>query len=78
MKDLHIATSPLTGTIFCGYLLKNGRVWAAGKQDKTIEALSAVAEHALLFKKMTGENIILSGADGKPEFEIIVNKFKHK
>ncbi len=27
MKQLHIATSPLTGTIFCGTVLKDGNTW---------------------------------------------------
>lgn len=74
MKDLHIATSPLTGTIFCGGILKDGRTWAKDKQDKTVEALVAVAEHALHFKKLHGDNIIISKQDGTPEYEIIVNK----
>lgn len=51
MKKLHIAASPLTGTIFAGTLLKDGRTWAQGKQDVTIEALVAVAEHGEKFGK---------------------------
>ena len=43
MKKLHVAASPLTGTIFCGSVLKDGRTWAANKQDVTIDALVAVA-----------------------------------
>jgi hypothetical protein len=33
MKNVHIATSPLTGTIFCGTVLKDGRTWGANKKD---------------------------------------------
>ena len=60
-KQLHIATSPLTNTIFCGHLLKDGKTWASGKQDITNEAIIAVVEHALTFKKRTGKDIVLSG-----------------
>jgi len=38
-KNLHVATSPLTGTIFAGSVLKDGRTWGASKKDVTIEAL---------------------------------------
>jgi len=69
-KQLHIAASQLTGTIFDGTLLQNGRVWGTGKQDVTIEALLAVAEHTLHF----GEPVILSHQDGTPEFKITVEK----
>lgn len=74
MKELHIAASPLTGTIFCGHVLKDNRTWGANKQDKTIEALVAVAEHALHFKKLHGEDIIVSKADGTPAFKITVER----
>lgn len=69
MKKLHIAASQLTGTIFAGTLLKNG-TWAAGKQDLTIEALVAVAEHALKF----GKPVEISTADGKPKYRITVER----
>ena len=42
MKKIRIGTSPLTGTIFAGTVLKDG-MWAAGKQDVTDDALFAVA-----------------------------------
>jgi len=74
MRDLHIATSPLTGTIFCGSLLKDGRTWAANKQDKTVEALVAVAEHGLHFKAKTGEDILISKPNGAPEYKITVER----
>lgn len=70
MKNLHIAASPLTGTIYCGTLLKSGRIWAKGKQDVTIECLVAVAEHAMLF----GRPVEISSPDGTPEFRITVER----
>ena len=74
MNKLHIATSPLTGTIFAGSILKDGRTWGANKKDVTIESLVAVAEHALHFKKLHGEDVIISKADGTPEFKISVER----
>ena len=69
-KNLHIAASPLTGTIFAGTVLKDGRTWGANKQDMTIEALVAVAEHGLHF----GESVMIKKADGTPEFKITVER----
>ena len=74
MKNLHIAASPLTGTIFCGSVLKDGRTWGANKKDLTIEALVAVAEHALHFKKLHADDIIISKQDGTPEYKITVER----
>jgi hypothetical protein len=68
-KNLHIAVSPLTGTIFAGKVLKSG-LWAANKTDLTIEALVAVAEHALHF----GEPVLISKADGTPQYKITVER----
>lgn len=68
MKKIHIAASPLTGTIFAGTVLKDGRTWGAGKQDVTIEALVAVAEHALKF----GKPIEIIKADGALAYRISV------
>lgn len=70
MKNIHIACSPLTGTIFAGSILKDGRTWAAGKRDVTIEALVAVAEHAISF----GKPIEISRPDGRVEYRITVEK----
>lgn len=72
MKELHVAASPLTGTIFAGTVLKDRRTWGAGKQDVTIEALVAVAEHVLQF----GEPVVISKADGTPEYIITVEKLE--
>lgn len=70
MKKLHIAASPLTGTIFAGTVLKDGRTWGANKSDVTIEALVAVAEHTLQF----GKPVEITKADGAPEYRITVDK----
>lgn len=59
----------MTGTIFAGRVLKDGRTWAAGKEDVTLEALIAVAQHAIKF----GKPIEISRADGTGvEFRITV------
>lgn|GEM_PF-2394198 len=70
MKKLHIAASPLTGIIFAGTVLKDGMTWGANKQDVTIEALVAVAEHTLKF----GKPVEISKEDGTPEYRITVEK----
>lgn len=70
MKKLHVAVSPLTNTIFAGTVLKDGRTWGSGKQDVTIEALVAVAQHTVSF----GKPVVISKADGTPEFEITVRR----
>lgn len=69
-KKLHIAASPLTGTIFAGTVLKSG-TWATDKQDLTIEALVAVAEHAVHF----GRPVEITGPDGKLKYRITVEAF---
>jgi hypothetical protein len=69
-KKLHIAASPLTGTIFAGTVLKDEMTWGANKQDVTIEALVAVAEHAIKF----GRPVEITKADGTPEYRITVEK----
>lgn len=74
MKRLHIATSPLTGTIFCGSVLKDGRTWSANKKDLTIEALIAVAEHAVHFGEKTGKAVEIRRPDGTLEYTIKVSK----
>ncbi len=68
-KKLHVAASPLTGTIFAGKPLKSG-LWGKDKQDVTLEALVAVAEHVLHF----GKPVEISKADGTPEYRITVHK----
>lgn len=69
-RPLHVAISPLTGTIFAGHVLKGGGVWAANKQDVTIEALVAVAQHVEKF----GAPVVISRENGTPEYEITVKR----
>ena len=68
-KPLHVGASPLTGTIYAGTLLKCGRVWSSNKQDVTMDALVAVAQHALQF----GKPVVIH-ANGKPEYRITVER----
>jgi hypothetical protein len=73
MKILHVVCSPLTGAIFAGKFLKDGRTWAAGKEDVTIEALVAVAQHVVNF----GKPVEISRADGTGvEYRITVEHVK--
>ena len=69
-RKLHVATSQLTGTIFAGTVLRDGRTWGANKTDVTIDALVAVAEHGQKF----GKPIEISRADGTPEYRITVER----
>lgn len=70
-SKLHVGCSPLTGTIYAGRVLKDGRTWAADRQDVSIEALVAVAEHGVWF----GAPIEIS-KNGKLEYRITVEKFE--
>lgn len=72
MKKIHIATSPLTGTIFAGTIIKEG-VWAAGKQDVTRQAIAAVANHLL----KNGCTVLLANESGEPGYEITINKINN-
>jgi hypothetical protein len=69
MKKFHVATSPLTNTIFAGTVLKDRQTWGANKQDVTLDALVAVAEHVIEF----GKPVVITIND-KPEYEITVRK----
>ena len=51
MKKIRVAVSPLTNTIYAGNILKDGQTWAANKQDVTVDALVAVAEHVVEYGK---------------------------
>lgn len=73
MKKLHVGASTLTNTIFAGSFLKCGRVWAANKQDATIDALLSVAQHVV----QLGKPVEISNADtGKIEYRITVEEVK--
>lgn len=67
-KLLHVAMSTLTGTIFAGTILKDGWTWSANKQDVTMEALVAAAQHVT----MLGKPVEISRKDGTVEYRITV------
>jgi hypothetical protein len=69
MKQIRVGASPLTGTIFAGALLKDGRTWAANKQDVTDDALFAVAMHV----KKHGGSVELR-EEGLPIYKITVEQ----
>lgn len=66
---LHVGCSPITGTIYAGTVLKDGRTWGANKTDVTGAAIGAVCEHVMHNK---GE--VLVTMNGKPKFKIIVEE----
>lgn len=62
-KTLHVANSPLTNTIYCGSISKDGRLWLSNKQDVTEECLMAVANHVEEFGKpvtLTGKKDVIT------------------
>lgn len=69
IRKLHVAVSPLTNTIFAGYVLKDGMTWAANKQDVTTDTLVAVAQYTIKF----GRPVVITN-NGKPEYEITVRE----
>ena len=69
-KPIRVGMAPITGRIFAGSLMKDGRTWAADRTDVTIDALVAVAEHTLKF----GEPVEISRPDGTPEYRITVER----
>lgn len=68
-KKLHVGASPLTGTIYAGTVLKDGATWSTDRQDVTMDALVAVAQHGVHF----GKPIEIT-CNGKPEYRITVEK----
>ena len=68
-KKLHVATSPLTGRVFCGNVLKSGDTWGANKTDVTGEACAAVAQHVL----MAGGKVTVT-RDGHPAYELLTRE----
>ena len=71
MKKIHIATSPLTGTIFAVLMLKPG-TFSEEKEDITDAAISAVADHIL----KNGGTVVLANESGQPEYEMTINKVR--
>ena len=47
MKKIGICKSPIAQTIWAGSLLKGKNVFAVGKQDVTMDALSATTEYCI-------------------------------
>lgn len=73
MKQIHIGVSPLTNQIYAGHVLKDGRTWASNKQDVTVEALVAVAQHGVTF----GNPIEITN-NGVLEYRITVEKINQQ
>ena len=71
-RRLHVATSPLTGAIYCGSVLKDGQTWAANKTDVTGQACAAVAHHALHRSDGAKRVELTVTANGKPAYRITV------
>lgn len=67
MANLHVATSPLTNTIYAGSVLKDGLTWGSNKTDVTNEAIVAVARHI----EVNGEPITVN-LNGIPKYKITV------
>lgn len=67
MKQLHVATSPLTNRVYAGTVLKDGCTWGANKTDVTGAVCGAVAEHVMA----NGEPVVVT-CNGVPTFEITV------
>ena len=75
MKQLHVGTSMISGTIYAGAVLQSGRRWAANKQDVTLDALVAVAQHVVRF----GEPVEITDAKtGALQYRITVEEFKEQ
>ena len=72
-KKIRIGTSPLTGTIFAGHLLKCGRIWAANKQDVTTEAVCSVIEY-LQFKERKGIDVAVEDGEFRYELKLSTTK----
>jgi hypothetical protein len=69
MANLHVAPSPLTNTIFCGGVSKDGMTWLSNKTDVTGEACAAVAKHVLA----NGEPVVVT-SNGVPKYRITVEE----
>jgi len=72
MNKLRVGVSPITNTIFAGSILKRGGIWAANKQDVTMDALVAVAQHAARFGRPIE---IRDASTGKLQYRITVEDF---
>ena len=70
-KKIHVGLSPLTNTIFAGHVLKDGRTWGSNKNDVTNEAICAVVDHIIEFKRRTGKDLVLS-ENGNPVLKVVI------
>jgi len=70
-RKLHIGCSPITGTIYAGTVLKDGRTWGSNKTDVIGAAIGAVCEHVMLNK---GE--VRVSLNGKPKFKITIKEIQ--
>lgn len=76
MSKLRIGNSPLTNTIYAGRLLKDQHTWAKGRQDVTIDALSAVADYCIRYQdKNDGGLVTLSGGGKRFIISVKVEDF---
>lgn len=72
MKNkLHLSRSPLTNNIYCGSVSKDGTTWLSNKTDVTNDAICAVVDHIIAFKKKTGKDLELS-VDGVPVIRVTI------
>lgn len=71
-KQIKIATSPLTNTIYAGATIKNGTMFGSNKQDVTMDCLIAVVEYCLKF----GSTVQIAKLDGTVDFEIDVRDLR--
>lgn len=74
MKQIKVATSPLTNVIYAGTTIKNGTMFGANKQDVTMDCLIAVVEHCLKY----GSTVQITKLDGTVDFEIDVKDLRIK
>jgi len=71
-KQIKVACSPLTNTIYAGTTIKGGTMFGANKQDVTMDCLIAVVEHCLKF----GTTVQIMKQDGTVDFEIDVRDLR--
>lgn len=70
-KPIVVGTSPITGTIYAGTLLKDRQTWSTNRSDVTGMACGAVAEHVT----QHGGSIVVT-SNGEPAFEITVKDLR--
>lgn len=68
MSSLRIASSPLTGRIYCGKLNKAGTAFLDGKVDVTSDVMAAIIEKAVYH----GGEFVIEG--GGQKWSVVVTK----